>query len=124
MNRALLRFTAACALVGCGPQYREIELTVRNQPPIPIRISGDEIELPVGIAVSVHAEVFSATRLEYTDEDVVDLISQDRDVLLAEATAGERNFVLVGAAIGETCLSVEVNFEEQECIPVKVIAPE
>lgn len=124
MTRALLLFTAACALSACGPRYKAIELTVRNTPPIPTRISDDEIELPLGIAVSVHAEVYSSTSLEYTDKNRVELKSRDRAILDVEPTSGERNFVLVAAGVGETCLAVEVDFDEEDCIPVTVTAPE
>lgn len=123
MTRAILFLLTTTALLACGPRYKAIELTLRNQPPVPVRVDGDEIEIPLGIAVSVHAEVFSSTNLEYTDEDIVDLESRDRDILQVEATEGERNFVLVAMAVGETCLAVEVNFDEEECIPVRVTAP-
>lgn len=122
MTRALLLFTLA--LAACGPQFKTIELTVRNNPPVPVRISAAEIELPLGVAVSVHAEIFSSTNLEYTDEDRVDLLSRDRAIVDVTPTSGERNFVFVAAALGDTCIAVEVNYEEEDCIPAKVVAAE
>jgi len=115
---------AAALLSACGPQYQTITFELRSQPPIPVRISADEIELPVGIAVSVHATLESSTRIEFVNDDALDLDSQDRDILLSDATPGAHNFVLVGVAVGETCLTVEVEHEEQECIPVRVTAPQ
>jgi hypothetical protein len=120
VTRALLLFTLA--LAACGPQFKTIELTVRNNPPVPVRISADEIELPLGIAVSVHAEIFSSTNLEYTDEDRVNLLSRDRAIVDVTPTSGERNFVFIAAALGDTCVAVEVNHEEEDCIPARVVA--
>lgn len=115
---------AAALLPACGPQYQTITFELRSQPPLPVRISADEIEIPAGIAVSVHATLESSTRIEFVPDDALDLDSQDRGILLSDATPGSHNFVLVGVAVGETCLQVEVEYEEQECIPVRVTAPE
>lgn len=124
MKRLLLALLAALPLagVGCGPQYQTITFTLLNSPPIPVVVDDDMIELPVGIAASIHAELESGTQIEYVDEPL-ELESQDRGVLLSEASAGARNFVLVGVAVGETCLKVEVDYVEEDCIPVRVIAP-
>lgn len=122
MTRALLLL--ALALAACGPQYKTIELDPVNSPPVPVRISANEIELPLGIAVAVHAEIFSRTTLEYTDEDRVDLLSRDRAIIDVTPTSGERNFVFVAVALGETCVAVEVNHDEEDCIPARVVAPE
>lgn len=116
---ALLGLTAL--LGACGPRYETIVFELQSQPPLPVRVHADEIELPVGVAVAVHATLESSSRLEYVPEDHLDLDSRDPDVLQAEATPGAHNFVLVGVAVGETCLAVEVEHEEEECIPVRVI---
>lgn len=125
MKRVLLTTTlalTALAGVGCGPQYQAITFTLRNTPPTPVEVDDHLIEIPVGIAASIHAELESGTNIEYVDEPL-ELISQDRDVLLVEPSGGERNFVLVGVAVGETCLAVEVDHAEEDCISVRVIAP-
>lgn len=117
-----LAVLAAVALGACGPRYQTLTFELRSQPPIPVRVDADEIEIPVGVAVAVHVTIESSTRIEFVDRDHLDLDSEDRDVLLAEATPGAHNFVLIGVAAGETCLTVEVEFEEEECIPVRVTA--
>ena len=60
--------------------------------------------------------------IEYVDEPL-DLDSQDGDVLQVVPGSGTYNFVLIGIREGETCIEVEVDFEVQECIPVRVVAP-
>lgn len=124
MNRLglLLGALVAVTLAGCGPRYQTITFELNSQPPIPVRVDSDEIEVPVGVAVSIHAELESSSNIEFTTSDALDLKSQDRDILLSEATPGAHNFVLVGVAPGETCLSVVVEYEEEDCIPVRVLA--
>lgn len=121
---ALAALLAAATLAGCGPRYQTIVFELRSQPPIPVRVSADEIEIPVGIAVSVHATIESSSNIEFVPDDALDLDSEDRGILAADPTPGSHNFVFVGVAVGETCLTVEVEYEEEECIPVRVIAPE
>lgn len=123
MNRLALLLGALVALGGCGPRYQTATFTLNSQPPVPVRVEPDEIELPVGVAVSVHVKLESKSSIEYTEDDALDLESKDRGVLLAETTAGVHNWVLVGVAEGETCLAVVVEYEEEDCIPVRVTAP-
>lgn len=123
MKRVLSILTAALALAGCGPRYEAITFTLESTPPVPVRVEFNEIEVPVGIAVSVHAELQSSSSLEYVEEDQLELLSGDRDIFLVEGTAGARNFVFVGVAPGETCLSVLIDHEEEDCVPVRVTEP-
>lgn len=121
MKRLLL---AALALAGvaCGPQYETITFTLRNNPPVAVLVDDDAIELPVGIAAAIHAELESGTKIEYVDEPL-DLDSQDPAILRVDVGTGARNFVLIGVAVGETCLAVEVEDAQEDCIPVRVTAP-
>ncbi|MCY0994727.1 hypothetical protein OV203_46810 [Nannocystis sp. ILAH1] len=119
---AFAALAAAATLTACGPRYQTVTFELRSQPPVPVRLTGEEIEIPAGIAVSVHVTIESSARIEFTNKDALALNSQDRDILLSEATPGAHNFVLVGVAAGETCLAVEVEHEEEECIPVRVVA--
>lgn len=116
---ALLGLTAV--LGACGPRYETIVFELESQPPLPVRVNAELIEIPVGIAVAVHAILESSSRIEYVPEDPLDLKSRDSTVLRTEATPGAHKFVLVGVAVGETCLAIEVEYEEAECIPVRVI---
>jgi hypothetical protein len=122
VNRLALILGACLALAGCGPRYQTITFELNSQPPIPVRVDADEIELPVGVAVSIRAQLQSSSSIEFTTDDALELKSKDRDVLLSEDTAGAHNFVLVGVKEGETCLSVVVEYEEEDCIPVRVLA--
>lgn len=121
MKRALLTLLATAA-VGCAPQYRAITFQLRSQPPHPVQLDDEQIEISVGVAASVRAVLHSSTMIEYVDEPL-DLDSQDGDVLQVVPGSGTYNFVLIGIREGETCIEVEVDFEVQECIPVRVVAP-
>lgn len=114
---ALLLLTAAC-----GPRYEGIELTLHSEPPAPVLLDDQEIEVPVGIAVAVDVKPLSSGRFEYLVTDQLDLRSQDRDVLRVEPTENGRRFVFVGVAAGETCVEIEVDYDEHGCIPARVVA--
>lgn len=121
MKRALLALLAVAA-VGCGPRYQAITFTLLNNTPLPVVVDEDGIEIPVGIAASVSARLHSSSMIEY-DQEALDLDSKDRGVLASDPGPGARTFVLTGVAVGETCLEVQVEFAEEDCIPVKVVAP-
>lgn len=118
----LVPFCLAAGLAACGPRYEAIVFELKSQPPFPVRLEFNEIELPVGVAVSVHARLESSSSLEYVDEQL-ELVSEDRDIFEVEGVAGSGNFAFIGVAEGETCLSVLVDHAEEECIPVRVTAP-
>ncbi len=120
MKRLALALLAALA-AGCGPRYQSITFTLLNNTPVPVVVDDDAIEIPVGIAASIKATLHSSSMIEY-DQEALDLDSQDRGVLAADPGPGARTFVLTGVAVGETCLSVEVEFAEEDCIPVRVTA--
>ncbi len=124
MKRLLPLFALCSALlaVACQPHYDGLELTLSSEPPVPVRISGEEIELPVGIAVAVEVEPQSSGRFNYYEDDPLELRSQDREILRVEVTEDPRIFVLVGVSPGETCVEIEVVGEDHGCIPATVIA--
>lgn len=121
MNRLLPLF-ALLAAAACQPHYDGIELTLTSTPPVPVRVSGEEIELPFGIAVAVDVEPQSSARFNYYEDDPLELRSQDRDILRVERTEDPRIFVFVGVSPGETCVDIEVVHEDHGCIPATVIA--
>lgn len=115
---------ALCLLAGCQPRYETLEFELLTSPPVPVRVSGAEIELPVGLAVAVRVAPQSGNGPQYTDDDLVVLRSRDRAVALSEPAGADREFVLVGVAEGETCIAVEINHDEADCIPTRVVAGE
>ena len=121
MNRLLPLF-ALLAASACQPRYDGIELTLSSTPPVPVRVSGEEIEIPLGIAVAVDVAPQSSTRFNYYEDDPLELRSQDRDILRVELTENPRIFVLVGVNPGETCVEIEVVGEDHGCIPATVTA--
>jgi hypothetical protein len=114
---ALLLATAACQ-----PRYDGIELTLFSNPPVPVRVDEQEIELSVGLAVAVDVEPLSSSRFDYYSDDPLSLRSQDRAILRVEPTENPRRFVLVAVSAGETCVEIEVLHEDHGCIPATVLA--
>lgn len=121
MNR---RFFALLllALPACNPMYGHLEIDLASSPPVPVRIRNDEIEVPVGVAVAVAVEPKSGNDYEYFKDDEVELDTEDRQVLRVDPTADPRRFVLTGVRPGQTCITVDVLGEREECIPATVLA--
>lgn len=120
MKRTIALLLLATA---CQPRYDGIELTLHSQPPVPVRVDGESIEIPLGIAVAVDVKPLSSGRFEFLEDDQLALRSQDRDVLRVEPTENGRVFVLVGVGLGETCVDIEVTYDDHGCIPARVVAP-
>jgi len=118
----LLALPALLAAVGCQPRYDGIELTLASKPPVPVRISDEEIEMSVGLAVAIDVKPLSSTRFGYYEDDPLELRSQDSAILRVEATEDPRRFVLVAISPGETCVDIEVLHEDHGCIPAIVLA--
>ena len=108
-------------LAACGPRYDGLEFKLHTEPPVPVRISGEEIELPVGIAVAVDVTPLSSGRFDYYESDQLDLDPEDRSVLRVEPTGDPRRFIMIGVSPGETCVEVEVDYDRHGCIPARVI---
>ena len=83
MNR-LLPLLALLAAVGCQPRFDGLEVTLYSNPPVPVRVSDQEIEMSVGLAVAIDVEPQSSTRFGYYPDDPMTLRSQDRAVLRVE----------------------------------------
>ena len=106
----------------CGPRYDGLEIELFSAPPVPVRVDGAEIELSVGVAAAVDVKPLSSNQFDYYETDQLELRSQDRAVLRVEPTEQPRRFVLIGVAPGETCVDIEVDYEDHGCIPATVIA--
>ena len=109
-------------LAACGPRYDGITLELYSAPPVPVRVHAEEIELSAGVAAAVDVKPLSSNQFDYYETDQVDLRSQDRAILRVEPTENPRRFVLIGVAPGETCVDVEVDYEDHGCIPATVLA--
>lgn len=109
-------------LAACGPRYDGIELELYSAPPVPVRVHATEIELSVGIAAAIDVRPLSSNQFDYYESDQLDLRSRDRSILRVEPTEHPRRFVLIGVAPGETCVDIEVDYDERGCIPATVLA--
>jgi len=121
VNR-LLPLLALLAAVGCQPRFDGLEVTLYSNPPVPVRVSDQEIEMSVGLAVAIDVEPQSSTRFGYYTDDPMTLRSQDRAVLRVEPTENPRRFVLVAVSPGDTCVEIEVLNDDHGCIPATVLA--
>ena len=120
--KRLYFFVLPVLLTACGPRYDGITLELYSAPPVPVRVHAEEIELSVGVAAAVDIKPLSSNQFDYYESDQIDLRSQDRDILRVEPTENPRRFVLIGVAPGETCVDIEVDYEDRGCIPAAVLA--
>ena len=111
------------ALPACQPRFGYLEITVKSSPPVPVSVRDQAFEIPVGIAVLIHAEPVSDNMNDYVATDDVDLITQKSAILDVEPGPDDRTFVLVGVSPGDTCVDVFINGSREECIPATVLAP-
>lgn len=121
MTRKLLPL--ALLFAACGPRYDGVEITLHSEPPIPVRVSDAEFELPAGIAVAIDVKPLSSNQFDYYESDQLELRSDDRQILRVEPTENPRRFILIGVAPGDTCVQLEVDYDAHGCIPATVLAP-
>lgn len=122
--RRLVR-TIGCSLllvssVACKPDYGGMIIEPLSTPPVTVTVQSTLIEMPAGIAIAIEARPRSSSSESYPEGTRVDLISQDREVLVVQRREDRRQFVLVGVAAGDTCLEVQLDGDAQECIEVSV----
>jgi hypothetical protein len=108
------------ALVGCVPDFDHLEMQIDTTPPLAVAVGPTNVALPVGIAVGVTATPFDTNGDKMDDDVVLDLVSQNGDVLDVEASLDDRSFVLFGVGAGTTSITVEVDHQRRQEIPVTV----
>jgi len=91
-----------------------------TDPPRPVTVTPDRIELPEGVAFLVKALPISRNEQDYTARDDMALTSANESILGVHEADRITKVVLVGVRAGSTCMRVEVNDREEECIPVEV----
>lgn len=123
MNRLLLLLALPLLVAACGPRYDGVDIELHSEPPVPVRVSENEFELPVGIAVAIDVKPLSSNQFDYYQSDQLDLRSDDRQILRVEPTENPRRFILIGVSPGETCVELEVDYSDRGCIPATVVAP-
>jgi hypothetical protein len=118
-----------CAMLATGcveADFGRLEITQESHPPLTlggdsVEISEREIVLPVGIAVLIKALPVSGNDQPYTAHDTLELTSSNPSVVGVFEADRTTRVVLTGAHVGEACLSVNINDDEVECFPVRVI---
>lgn len=114
---AALLFSALGA-AGCSSDYG---LGVRDltSPPLTATITGERMELPVGIAVGFQAVPKRGG--DDVDEEVeVDFVSDDPSVAGIARTTKARGFVVFGVSEGTTNVTMIVDGNEVLSVPVAV----
>lgn len=106
---------------GCSdPRYGGMVIEQRTEPPLPVTVENDYIELQVGVAFMVKALPISSNDEPYTARDDMELSSANESVLRVYEADRITKVVLVGAGEGSTCMRVEVNGVDEDCITVEV----
>lgn len=113
---ALLVVAAAAA--GCGYSLKAEDQT---EPPIAVEVSGDEMSLPVGIAVGFRG--VPRNHGDELDEEVgLEILSDDPTIARVDPTTSARGFVIYGVRAGTTTLTVLLDGDEELILPVTVTA--
>lgn len=126
MKKNMARLALCLLAAGCAEdrlEYAGTDFEVQSAPPSPVSFEPDLIQIVAGVAVKVHATPHSSGELEYTEQDLLTLRATAPEVLEVYGTEDAREFVLVGAEAGQTCVEVTINRKREECIPVRVLAP-
>jgi hypothetical protein len=109
------------APLGCtSPEYGGMTFQQYTDPPLDVSVTPDRIELPEGVAFLVKALPVSKNEHDYTARDDMALTSANASILGVHEADRITKVVLVGVGVGTTCMRVEVNDREEECIPVEV----
>lgn len=122
--RTTLTMLLMALATGCAPKYDGLGLRAVDPYPDEVAVSSEQIVLVVGAPVLVRAEIESARRTQFErGEDALELRAEDPGVVLADRTEAPWEFVLVGVAVGETCVRVFVDGDEEACVPAQVVEP-
>ncbi len=113
----------ALAGLGCQPSYDTISLSTESNPPAPVTVRGNRVEIPAGTAVVVQAELKSQTREDYPGNGELELFSSDKAVFKVYPRSNDEEFVIVGIAPGEACIDVVVDGRLEDCVEVTVTLP-
>jgi hypothetical protein len=113
---------AALALLsGCGPDYAYLEIGQLTNPPVSVSLTNQGFSVPVGIAVGITIEAID-DQGEPMDEDVpVELLSMNASVLGLSPGLDEGTYIVFGTGPGTTEISVSVDDERVDHIPVTVM---
>ena len=122
MRRLLLCAALALPTLACSPSYMAVELEAVSNPPVGVTttIRDDEVEIPVGVVMAVKVTPLSDNATPYERSDRVRLRGKDTSILDVEPTEDERVFVLIGVSPGNTCIEVEINGSNKDCIDASV----
>jgi hypothetical protein len=105
--RSLTLLSVLCGVAACQPRYDGLRLRLLTGQG---QISGDEIELVEGQAITIEVEPISSNPFEdYEKFNLVRLRSVDQTVVLAAPADDVDRFVLVGRGIGTTAIDVEID---------------
>ena len=97
---------------------------ILSSPPAAVRIDQNLIEMPAGISVLVRATPRSDSSTEYKSKHRLTLESADLDIFDVRRSEDEDDeWVLIGVSPGSTCVRVDVDGDEQECLPVEISEP-
>lgn len=125
MKTVTQRFLMAAltfAGLGCQPSYDSISLTTESNPPAPVVVRGNRVEIPAGTAIVVSADLRSETREDFAGEGELELFSSDKAVFEVYPRSNDEQFVIIGIAPGEACMDVVVDGRLEDCAPVTVTA--
>jgi hypothetical protein len=119
LGLAALLLLATAGLGGCQPRYDGLQIRFLLGEG---QHAHDRIEIVEAQAVLVEVRPLSDNPYEdYEAFDLVDLESFNEDIMFVAPAAEYDQFVLAGAALGETVIRVRVNGEQEDTIDAAVV---
>ena len=109
---------SALGATGCNSDY-SLDVRDLTPPPVSAAISGDRMEVAVGIAVGFQA-VPTRGGDEVDEEVNVDFTSDDPNIAGIARTTEPRGFVVFGVSEGKTTVTMVVDGAEVLSVPVTV----
>lgn len=107
-------------LAACQPHYDGLEIRYVNGTG---EFDSNGLEIREGQAIAIEVTPLSDNRYEdYEDFDIVELNSFNPNVLVTAPSTDINRFVLIGVAVGQTDVDVEINGRDVDTISAKVIA--
>jgi hypothetical protein len=120
-----MRRTAIFCLAGlaaaCSPRYDELHFDeVRSGNPQSVHADMGLIAIPVGIAAALRVDPEARGYREYEDFHLVELESEDPDILDVRPGPELDTFVFMGSSVGRTRVTVTIRGDEVDHIDAEV----
>lgn len=120
----LAALLAALTLPACQPSFSAAEIETASNPPVGVTpiVRDDLLEVPEGVAIAIRVTPISGNATPYGPEDQIKLVSSNEGIVTTEPTPDGQVWVVAGVATGETCVELQINGKQEDCIETTVVS--